>query len=85
MKVYCYRYMWTLKQSDGDNKKVNFKIITDTAEGLALFEKQFVDSVKDVENFGKEYICEYDVSLLGVFTMVSSASKGGDCDETVSS
>lgn len=64
MKVFCYRYMWTLK---GVKDKVNVKIVTDTFDGLVTFEKSIKDSVKDLENFGREYVCEYDFGKIGLF------------------
>lgn len=66
MKVYCYRYMWTLKGSD----KAYFKIFTDTEEGHELFKKGF-NKVENLDKVGFEYVCEYDCSRLGVFEALS--------------
>lgn len=71
MKIFTYRYMWTLLDSDSSDKKVNFKIITDTEEGLQIFEKNVVESISNLENFGREYISEIDVSKLGLFEKIS--------------
>lgn len=63
MKLLCYRYMWTVKDV---KDKVNFKIITDVED----VHKKFIESVfalPDVENVGREYVCEYDVSQIGLF------------------
>lgn len=69
VRVFCYRYMW---QVEG-NESVNFKIVTDTSEGLSLFEDNLkkLDSVK---NIAKEYLHEYDCSKIGLFEPVL----GGD-------
>lgn len=66
MKLFTYRYMWTdVEKPD----KVCFKLITDTEEGLKLFEKNLVASFKvgQVVHIGREYVSEFDVSKLGVF------------------
>lgn len=74
MKIYSYRYMWRLKGSDS----INFKIVTDTLEGLKKFEDVVV-KIPDLLTFGKEYLNEYDVSLVGCFTTIF----GGDNNEKV--
>lgn len=63
MQVYCYRYVWTTKDV---KDKVNFKIVSDTLDGLKLFEEKLL-SLPDLDNVGREYICEYDCSKFGVF------------------
>lgn len=65
VKVFCYRYMW---QVDG-NDSVNFKIVTDTADGLNLFESN-LKKVDGIKNIAKEYLHEYDCSRIGVFETV---------------
>lgn len=65
IKIYCYRYMW---QIDGNNR-VNFKIVTDTVDGLNLFENN-LKSLDGVKNIAKEYLHEYDCSKIGVFEPV---------------
>lgn len=67
--VFCYRYMWTKKNDNGDMpEKVNVKFVTDVPEGLELFEKQVISSCGDtLLHFGREYVCEYAVSRIGIF------------------
>lgn len=69
VRVFCYRYMWTKKDDNGDTpEKVNVKFVTDVPEGLALFEKSVISSCGDtLLHFGREYVCEYDVSCIGFF------------------
>lgn len=63
MKIITRRYMWSLV---GDDKKVNLKVVTDTVEGLELFEKN-LKALENVDKVGYEYVCDYDVSQLGKF------------------
>ena len=68
--VYTYRYMWQVK----GNKSVNFKIVTDTEEGLALFEKNLL-ALPDVERASKEYISQIDISKMGLFESLKNDEK----------
>lgn len=72
--IYTYRYMWRLKSESFDSEfkdKICIKIITDTLEGLATFEKSLIDTLGDsLLAFGKEYLHEYDVSLLGIYVPI---------------
>lgn len=61
--IYTYRYMWKVNGSDS----INFKIVSDVSGGLSLFEKA-LSEIPDLESAGKEYLMEYDVSQLGIFT-----------------
>lgn len=74
--VFSYRYIWKIKGSSN----LNFKIVTDTLEGLLDFEKKLL-SLEDIESAGKEYLHEYDCSKIGVFTslkeLVSDEKKEG--------
>lgn len=74
MRVFTYRYLWQIKGSD----KINFKIVSDVPEGLELFEKQLL-CVPDISKAAKEYLHEYDVSLVGKFDTLF----GGDNNEKV--
>ncbi len=69
--VYTYRYMWQVK----DNKSVNFKIVTDTEEGLSLFEKNLL-ALPDIERASKEYISQIDISKMGLFESLKNVEKG---------
>lgn len=60
--VFTYRYMWTVNGS----KSVNFKIVTDTNEGLKLFESNLA-KVPNIDKVSREYICEIDVSKMGIY------------------
>lgn len=60
--VYSYRYMWQIEGSD----TVNFKIVTDTSDGLLSFEES-LKVLPGVKNMAREYLHEYDCSLIGVF------------------
>lgn len=60
--VYTYRYMWQVK----GNKSVNFKIVTDTEEGLALFEKNLL-ALPGIERASKEYLSQIDITKMGLF------------------
>lgn len=72
--VFSYRYMWKLK----DNSSINFKIVTDTSDGLKFFEDS-LKSLDNLESVAKEYLHEYDCSKIGVFESVY----GGDVNEKV--
>lgn len=63
-KIYSYRYMWVIK---GETKKCFVKILTDTVQGLKDFENAVKKEYPDLASLGREYICEYDCSKLGVF------------------
>lgn len=65
MKIYCYRYMWLVEGSDS----VNFKIVTDTVEGLQQFEQALL-KVDGLKSAGKEYLHEYDCSAIGKFEKI---------------
>lgn len=63
------RYIWKKKSSD----TVYFKIVTDTFQGHAEFCQHLIAgfsadgcSLDDIEGLGFEYLCEYDVSQIGV-------------------
>lgn len=60
MKIFTYRFMWKLKGSD----LINFKVITDTSNGLASFEEALL-KLQDLDSACKEYLSEIDVSLIG--------------------
>ena len=68
--VFTYRYMWQLK----GNKSVNFKIVTDTEEGLSLFEKN-LKAIPDIERASKEYISQIDISKMGLFESIINNEK----------
>lgn len=72
-KVYTYRYVWKLKSSN----TLNFKIVSDTIDGLTSFEKQLCQ-IPDIEMACKEYLHEYDCSLISRIDKVF----GGDKNET---
>lgn len=62
MKLFTYKIMWSLKDQLG---KVNFKIVTDTLEGI----NDTLKIVANVEGFDKccvEYLNEFDVSKIGL-------------------
>lgn len=63
--VYTYRYMWKVDSSEN----VNFKIVSDTQEGVDAFEKALL-SVDGLVSCAKEYLHQYDVSRVGVFEKV---------------
>ncbi|UPW41622.1 hypothetical protein [Peromfec virus RodF8_38] len=65
MKIYTLRYMWKIKGSDS----VNFKVITDTEEGLEQFEEALLQ-FPDLVSAGSEYIQEYDCARVGVFNKI---------------
>lgn len=73
MKVFTYRYLW---QVDGSSQ-VNFKIVSDVPDGLLSFEKQLL-SLPDIVKCAKEYLHEYDCTLIGKFVSLL----GGESDET---
>lgn len=60
--VYTYRYMWRVK----DSSQVNFKIVSDVRPGLDEFEKHLL-ALPGLESAGREYLHEYDCSLIGSF------------------
>lgn len=76
--VYTYRYMWQLK----GNKSVNFKIVTDTEEGLSLFENN-LKALPDLERASKEYISQIDISKMGLFESLKNFEKEIKVDEKV--
>lgn len=69
MKVFSYRYMWQVFGSDS----VCFKIVTDTEDGLSKFEESLL-SLDGLEKAMKEYVNEYDCSLIGKIDIL----KGGE-------
>lgn len=73
MRIYTFRYMWRLKDSD----QINFKIITDTLEGLNQFE-DVLKKQEDILLAGKEYLHEIDVTRITQIITI----KGGKPDET---
>lgn len=68
--VFTYRYMWRVTGSDN----LNFKIVTDTIEGLKVFEANLL-AVEGLEVCGKEYLHEYDCSKIGVFETLKKSDK----------
>lgn len=63
------RYIWKKRGSDA----VYFKIVSDTLKGHADFCQALISgftadgsSLDDIEGLGFEYLCEYDVSQVGV-------------------
>lgn len=72
--VYTFRYMWQVK----DNKSVNFKIVTDTEEGLIIFEKNLL-ALPDLERASKEYISQIDIAKMGLFEPL----KNNEIKETI--
>lgn len=72
VSIFSYRYMW---QTEGD-ESVNFKIHTDTCEGLKSFEDNLL-LLPGIKNVAKEYLHEYDCSKIGVFEPI----KGGENNE----
>lgn len=65
--VYTYRYMWQIK----DNKSVNFKIVTDTEEGLGLFESN-LSKIPGIAKVAKEYISQIDIAKMGLIENLST-------------
>lgn len=65
MKIYGYRYMWLMEGSDS----VNFKVVTDTVEGLQAFEQALL-KLDGLKSAGKEYLHEYEVSSIGKFEKI---------------
>lgn len=63
--VFTYRYMWQIK----GNKSINFKIVTDTEDGLKYFEDA-LKKVENVERISREYISQIDVSKMGLFESI---------------
>lgn len=63
--LYTYRYMWKIKSSES----INFKIVTDTEDGLMLFEEALL-KLDGIVSCAKEYLHEYDCSKLGVFEKI---------------
>lgn len=74
MRIFTYRYMWQIKGSD----KVNMKIVTDIEIGLIEFEKALL-LVEGIEKAAKEYLHEYDCTLMGRFETLL----GGENNEAV--
>lgn len=62
--VFTYRYMW----KDLKSGNLCFKIVSDTESGLKSFEDKFLETMSDkVEAFGREYLHQYDCTLIGRF------------------
>lgn len=76
MHIFTFRYMWRVK----DSQQINFKIVTDTFEGLKQFEEH-LSKQEDIVLAGKEYLHEIDVSRITQIITI----KGGKPDETQSS
>lgn len=67
--IYCYRFMWTEKPSDGQETSqtpdhVCFRLVTDLKEGILSFAKSLLQ-VPGVEKVTAEYLCEYNSAMLG--------------------
>lgn len=63
--IVTRRYYW---QTKSDDKKVNFKIISDVISA----HNQFISAIKseigdELDRFSYEYLHEYDVAKLGSF------------------
>lgn len=63
--IVTRRYYW---QTKSDDKKVNFKIISDVLQA----HDQFISAIKseigdELDKFSYEYLHEYDVAKLGSF------------------
>lgn len=63
LHIYSYRYMWQLEGFD----TIHFKVVTDTSKGLSEFEEALL-KLPRLKSAAKEYIQEYDCSLVGTFT-----------------
>lgn len=61
--LYSYRYMWSVKDNE---KSLNFRIVTDTPQGLENFEKA-LKSDDTIVKIGREYICTFEVEKIGKF------------------
>lgn len=72
--VYVYRYLLKLRTAFGEeNERLALKVVSETYEGHLCF----VDSLIKDENVlavGREYVCEMDCSLVGIFENVKSSS-----------
>lgn len=71
-KIFTYRYLFKL--DDTEDGKINVKIVTDTQQGLEAFEKSLLEEGKVLACM-KEYICEYDLSFLGMTTTIKEFKK----------
>lgn len=72
MKLFTYKIMWTLKDS---SDKINFKIVTDTLEGI----NHYVKLVSEIDNFDRcliEYLNEFDVSKIGLVQTLEEFTGG---------
>lgn len=78
MKIFCRRYMWTLKDKPG---VVNFKIVTDMSEGLLSFENALISQCGDnLSHFAYEYLHEIECDDLAVVHSVLAANSLEDTD-----
>lgn len=77
-KIYVYRYIWLMKNSD----KLNVRIIS----GIKEEHEQFVNVLLDnnhVEKASRVYVCEYDIVKMDDYEPVKQ-SKEVDKNEEVS-
>lgn len=63
LKLITYRYMWKIS---GD-KSLKFKIVTDLPAAHELYVDNLIKYTDDLESFGREYVCEYSCSNIGLF------------------
>lgn len=64
MKIVTYRYLWTVSSM---KDKVSVKILSDVEEGHNRFIEYVQKNIGDLEKFGREYVCEYDLESLSRF------------------
>lgn len=72
MKLFTYRYLFKTNETEQD--KIGVKIVTDTAENLAKLEEK-ISSDSSVLSCMKEYVCETDLSFLGMTEIIKKEEK----------
>ncbi|WGL31099.1 hypothetical protein [Dipodfec virus UOA04_Rod_718] len=77
--LYCYRYVWKVKGQE----TLNFRIVTDTEDGLQQFADQIIQEFGDLERLGREYVCEYDVSKLCLLEPLYNVEIEADAQEAL--
>lgn len=77
MKLFCYRYMWLIE----DSENLNIKILVDIDEG----HQKFIDTLKalnGVRSLVRVYQYEIDSDKIESFESLYENKKVGDKNET---
>lgn len=75
-KIYTYRYIWLMKNSD----KLNVRIISGIKEEHEQFVKVLLEN-DDVEKASRVYVCEYDIVKMDDYEPVKQSKEVEEDEE----